>query len=96
MEECLPKDILYRRKQGFNVPMRIWMRRELRDFVRDNLARSHITRRAIFRPAAVEALLDAHFSERIDGSNKIFVLLMLELWHQQFVDGRVEQLRAAA
>jgi asparagine synthase (glutamine-hydrolysing) len=68
--------------------MKLWMRSELKEFVRDNLARSHIQRRGIFRPDAVEALVEDHFEERRDASNKIFSLLMLELWHQTFVDRR--------
>lgn len=88
MEPCLPRDILYRRKQGFNVPLKLWMRRELKEFVRDSLSQSAIARRGLFRPRNVAALLDGHFSGRVDASNKIFSLLMLELWHQAFVDGR--------
>lgn len=98
MERYLPRDILHRRKQGFNVPMKIWMRGELRDFVRDTLTPARIRSRGFFRPEAVEGLLDDHFSERTDASNKIFALLMLETWQQLFVDGRsaLRDVRAAA
>jgi asparagine synthase (glutamine-hydrolysing) len=93
MERYLPRDILYRRKQGFNVPMKLWMRRELRDYVRDNLADTHLRRRGIFRTETVGRLLDNHFSGRTDASNKIYSLLMLELWHQHFVDRRSDHAR---
>ncbi|HEV2547572.1 MAG TPA: asparagine synthase (glutamine-hydrolyzing) [Stellaceae bacterium] len=88
MEPHLPREILYRRKQGFNVPLKLWMRGELREFVRDSLSEGAIARRGIFRPREVTALFDSHFSGKVDASNKIFSLLMLELWHQAFVDGR--------
>jgi asparagine synthase (glutamine-hydrolysing) len=98
MERNLPHHILYRPKQGFNVPMKVWMRGELRDFVRDTLTSSRLSQRGFFRPEAVESMLDDHFAERRDSSNKIFALLMLELWHELFVDGRagLGSLRAAA
>jgi asparagine synthase (glutamine-hydrolysing) len=98
MERHLPNHVLYRPKQGFNVPMKIWMRLELRDFVRDTLTRTRLSQRGFFRPQAVESMLDDHFSERRDSSNKIFAILMLELWHELFVDGRAgfRSLRAAA
>ena len=96
MESHLPHDILYRRKQGFNVPMKLWMRAELRDFVRDNLTSRRFAERGLYRRAAVNALLDGHFSEKRDASNKIFALLMLELWHQRFIDRRRELLVPAA
>jgi asparagine synthase (glutamine-hydrolysing) len=90
MERHLPAEILYRPKQGFNVPLKIWMRHDLKEFTRDFLAPSHVRRRGLFRPEAVTTLLDEHFSEACDASNKIFVLLMLELWHQRFVDNRAD------
>jgi asparagine synthase (glutamine-hydrolysing) len=98
MERHLPHEILHRRKQGFNVPMKIWMRGELRDFVCDTLTPARIRSRGFFRPEAVERLLNDHFSERQDASNKIFTLLMLETWQQLFVDGRaaLQHVSAAA
>jgi asparagine synthase (glutamine-hydrolysing) len=88
MVRDLPQEILHRPKQGFNVPMRLWMRSELREFVRDNLTTSHIRRRGHFAPNAVERIINDHFSGKYDASNKIFAMLMLELWYQKFVDQR--------
>ncbi len=88
MERHLPHDILYRRKQGFNVPLKIWMRGELREFVRDLLTPQRLRRRGIFRPEAIENLLQQHESGTVDASNKIFAVLMLELWHETFIDQR--------
>jgi asparagine synthase (glutamine-hydrolysing) len=95
MEGRLPRDLLYRRKQGFNVPLKLWMRTELREFVRDSLTAIRFRARGLYRPKAVDELLDRHFSGRADCSNKIFALLMLELWHQQFVDNRLKYCAAA-
>jgi asparagine synthase (glutamine-hydrolysing) len=88
MVRDLPQAILHRPKQGFNVPMKLWMRSELREFVRDNLTASHIRRRGHFSPQAVEVVINDHFSGKRDASNKIFAMLMLELWYQSFVDQR--------
>lgn len=88
MEPFLPRKILYRKKQGFNVPMNIWMRDALREFVRDTLSTSRFRQRGLFRPEQVDRLLNAHFSGKEDGANKIIALLMLELWFRQFVDAR--------
>jgi asparagine synthase (glutamine-hydrolysing) len=88
MERHLPRDILYRPKQGFNVPLKLWMRAELKEFVRDSLTATRFAERGLYRPQAVAALLDDHFAERVDGSNKIFAILMLELWYQKFADVR--------
>lgn len=88
LERHLPRDILHRRKQGFNVPLKIWMRGELRGFVRDLLTPARLRRSGVFRPEAVEAVLQRHETGEIDASNKIFAMLMLELWHETFLDRR--------
>ena len=88
MESQLPHDILYRRKQGFNVPLRLWMRTELKDFVFESLTTTRFGERGLYRRPAVMKLLADHFDGRVDASNKIFALLMLELWHQKFADAR--------
>jgi asparagine synthase (glutamine-hydrolysing) len=94
MERYLPRDVLYRSKHGFNVPLRHWLRHELKEFIRDVLAPSRIASRGLFRPKRVSALLDDHFAGRADASNRIFALLMLELWMQQFQDRRASFLHA--
>src|SRR6267143_258848 len=62
MEAHLPTEILYRPKQGFNVPLKLWMRTELKEFVRDSLTATRFVERGLYRPQAVAALLDDHFS----------------------------------
>jgi asparagine synthase (glutamine-hydrolysing) len=96
MEPYLPRATIERKKQGFNVPMSIWMRNELKEFVRDQLSAARFRSRGLFRPARVDALLDAHFSGRADSSNKIIALLMLELWFRQVVDARAVHRAAPA
>lgn len=88
MERYLPTSILQRRKQGFNVPLKLWMRDELKEFVRDHLTPFQLRQRGLFDPGAVSRLLDAHFSGVTDASNRIYALLMLELWYRHFADAR--------
>ena len=96
MERHLPSELLYRPKHGFNVPMPVWMRRELREFVRDNLAEETVRRRGLFRPDRVTRLVQDHLAGRTEASNKILVLLMMELWFERFVDRRAELYPAGA
>jgi asparagine synthase (glutamine-hydrolysing) len=96
MEQYLPSDLLYRPKHGFNVPMSVWMRGELREFVRDSLAEETVRRRGLFRPDRVTRLVGEHLDGRTEASNKILVLLMIELWFERFVDRRAELYPAGA
>ncbi|MCL4296057.1 MAG: asparagine synthase (glutamine-hydrolyzing) [Anaerolineae bacterium] len=88
MERYLPPELLYRPKHGFNVPMKVWMRDQLREFIHDTLTEQAIKARELFEVNAVKRLVQEHSQGTQDASNKIFVLLMLELWFQHFVDKR--------
>ncbi len=82
----LPDANLFRRKQGFGVPVGEWFRAELKDFVRDLLLSSRARQRGLFRPQAVQRLLDRHQRREQDHTYPLWALLMLELWHVEMVD----------
>jgi asparagine synthase (glutamine-hydrolysing) len=83
----VPCEIIKRKKTGFPVPYNAWLRRELRDLVRDTLLSSTASHRGYFRGGAVEKLLDK-YEAGAPFEKEIFSLLTLEMWHQQFVDHR--------
>ncbi|MCP3413830.1 asparagine synthase (glutamine-hydrolyzing) [Bradyrhizobium brasilense] len=86
MESRLPTDILYRRKAGFNLPLGKWLRTGLKDMVYDLLSPASVARRGYFRPDVVSTMVDRHMKGGDDIGNRLFVLLMLELWHRQVLD----------
>lgn len=79
----LPSEILQRRKHGFNVPLKVWFRNELWDFVNDILNESSLREVGYFQPGVVKEILRRHREDRRgDFSNPIFVLLWFELWRR--------------
>lgn len=86
MEPYLPKDVIYRPKSGFGVPLRRWIRQELRPMVEDTLNESSIRQRGIFQPAAVRRLIQLNEEGRLDASYTIFALMCIELWFRRFID----------
>lgn len=83
----LPRRIIQRKKTGFNVPNARWIRGELKPFVLDHLSPGAIKKMEILAPAAVEKVLDDHFSRKAENSHQIWCLLTLALWWQQFQGG---------
>jgi asparagine synthase (glutamine-hydrolysing) len=82
----LPSEILYHKKQGFMVPIAVWLKRELRGMVEDLLSRERIQKRGYFRHSYIRGVLDQHYSGRQNLSDLIYAFLVLELWHQQYMD----------
>jgi asparagine synthase (glutamine-hydrolysing) len=81
----VPKAIINRPKAGFPVPYASWLRKELRQSVRDILFDRKTIERGYFQRQGVEALLSEE--ERYGGfSKEIFSLVVLELWHRSFLE----------
>jgi len=92
--DLLPADVLRRPKMGFGVPMDSWLRGDLRELVRQVLLDPMALGRGYFRPEAIQRLLDEHQSGRISHGHRIWALLVLELWHREWVDGAAFPLTA--
>lgn len=84
----IPKKNIYRTKQGFGVPIGRWFRTELKDYLRDNLLSERSLKRGYFKPEAVKRMVNLHLSRQKDYSFCLWALLMLELWHLKFIDGK--------
>src|SRR5215475_9933964 len=81
----VPKEVIYRRKQGFSLPLVHWMRHELKDLIISVLLDHTALQRGFFDPKGIRQLLDEHFRGRRDHSPRIWRLLMFELWHRNFL-----------
>jgi asparagine synthase (glutamine-hydrolysing) len=86
MEPYLPRDIIYRPKSGFGVPLRRWMRADLRELVGDLLSQDSLRRRGIFDATMVHRLIKANDLGAIDASYTLFSILCIEIWCRNFVD----------
>jgi asparagine synthase (glutamine-hydrolysing) len=78
LEPNLSRNILYRRKMGFAVPLASWFRGALRQRIRDALLGPTLAGTGIFNTGFLEVLLDQHQSGRRDHSAALWALLMFE------------------
>lgn len=85
-ERLIPREVIYRPKMGFAVPVNEWFRGELAGYVRDVLLDDAAMDRGLFTRAGVEGLLQEHSSGRADHGYRIYALLMLELWFRTYID----------
>ena len=86
-EKLIPREVIDRPKMGFGIPLEHWFRHELRGMVRDLLLDGTARARGLFAPDAVARLVAT-----LDGRNprydRVWTLLMLELWFREFIDRR--------
>ncbi|HTH50720.1 MAG TPA: asparagine synthase (glutamine-hydrolyzing), partial [Pyrinomonadaceae bacterium] len=82
----VPREVVYRRKMGFGVPVGRWLRGEMSGFLRDTLLSERSLSRGIIRPEKMHQYVDEHIAGTQDHSFQVWSLLMLELWCQRFID----------
>ncbi len=82
----LPVDVVDRPKMGFGVPLDHWLRHQLRDLSAECLLGERSRQRGYFQHAVVRRYLEEHWSGRGRWSHLLWNLVMLELWHREFID----------
>ncbi|MBN1765521.1 MAG: asparagine synthase (glutamine-hydrolyzing) [Sedimentisphaerales bacterium] len=87
-DDLLPEKIKHRKKMGFGVPVGHWFRHELRPLFIDTVLSGHAIQRGYFKRQAVEQLLQENEQKQNDHGHRLWSLLMLELWHRNYIDSR--------
>ncbi len=81
----LPRDLLYRYKQGFELPVADWLRGELRPMRDELLAHGQIAQAGYFRQAEIDRLMHEHDLGQVNHAERLWSLLNLELWSQTWM-----------
>ena len=84
----IPPALLHRKKQGFQLPLVDWMRSERKTQFWGVLLEPRTLQRGYFKPAVVHSLIDEHLRGRRNRSGLLWRMLVLELWHRNFMESR--------
>ncbi len=76
----LPRDIRLRPKKGFGIPLGDWLKGPLRPWLMDLL--SDVGRHDLFRPQAVERLVDEHMGGQADHRKQLWNLAVFLQWRR--------------
>ncbi|MHA6798998.1 asparagine synthase (glutamine-hydrolyzing) [Bounagaea algeriensis] len=87
LSKVVPSHVLNRRKLGFPVPIRHWLKDEMHDWAREIVQQSQTDH--LLDRTAVLSLLEEHRSGVLDHSRRLWALLVFMIWHGIFVEGRI-------
>lgn len=83
-EKWLPHDIIYRPKAGFGVPLRAWIRNDLREQVNEYVLGNHgLLSRGFLNSTLVRDMVEADRLGKMDFSQQIWQFLTLETWFRE-------------
>ena len=88
MRDVLPTSVLHKKKQGFGLPVAVWLRedRAFREFTRAVLDDRRTRERGWFEQGCIDRLIEEHQRGSWDHSAAIWQLVVLELWLREHMD----------
>ena len=87
LQNRVPRSILERGKQGFEPPTGEWLSGPLAEMTDALLFDGRLRNRGLFAPTAVATMWNEHRNGRRDHRERLWALVMLELWFREFIDG---------
>lgn len=81
----IPEELFLRKKQGFGIPINDWLREDLKYLVDQYLDEELIKKYNVFNYGYISKLLEAFYAKKND-DNKVWVLLMFQMWISENID----------
>ena len=82
MAPKIGRDVAYRRKKGFSVPIARWLRGQARPLALELLSTSSTRETGFLNSSAIEQLLQEHLDGRADHRKKLWSLMVFMLWYR--------------
>jgi asparagine synthase (glutamine-hydrolysing) len=76
----VPAECVYRPKEGFSIPLKDWLRQELRPVLEGLLEPRNLAGEGIFQVGTVETLKREHLEHRANHSHIIWALMVFQDW----------------
>lgn len=86
--DLLPQSVRQAPKRGFVLPVKLWLRGQLRPLAERLLAPERLAQQDIFRPTFYASYVRPHLEGRADFTWQVWAALMFQLWHLVFVEQR--------
>jgi asparagine synthase (glutamine-hydrolysing) len=76
----VPRDCVYRPKEGFSIPIKRWLCRELRPVLEQALDESRLRQQGLFNLDTVRRLKAEHLQGRANHSHALWSLVVFQTW----------------
>ena len=87
----VPKEVIYRPKRGFAMPMRIWWRGKLSLLLTALMRDSRCVALGWVNPLDIHRCLEEHVAGKADHDTRLWLVLWLELWVRIVLEGSMDR-----
>jgi asparagine synthase (glutamine-hydrolysing) len=85
MEGIVPSEILHKKKQGFSIPIKNWLKKELKPMMHDVLNKESIERDGLFEWKHINGMMNDHLSGNGNNSHKLWALMVFKMWQSKYM-----------
>lgn len=85
MKGILPDEIINRRKEGFSIPIKNWLKTDLKGLMSDYLSEEKIMDAGLFNYKYVKKMKDDHLGNRQNHAHRLWSLILFNIWREKFL-----------
>jgi len=85
MHNILPNEIIYRGKEGFSIPIKNWLKTDLKPMMMEVLAPEKIRAEGFFNVDYIEQLKTEHLNNTENHSHRLWALMMFGIWYDNYI-----------
>ncbi|MCK4763890.1 MAG: asparagine synthase (glutamine-hydrolyzing) [Candidatus Aminicenantes bacterium] len=85
MEGILPREIIYRQKEGFSIPIKNWLKTDLKELMLEYLSEKRVSEAGFFNYGYVKKMIDEHLSNKQNHAHRLWALILFNLWREKFM-----------
>jgi asparagine synthase (glutamine-hydrolysing) len=83
----VPKDCVYRPKEGFSIPIKNWLGNQLRPLMEELLNSRKLDEEGVFRVSTIERLKTEHLTGLANHSHLLWSLMVFQAWCKRWLEG---------
>ena len=85
MKDKLPKNIVYRKKKGFGVPLTAWLKKDLRDYTAKVLNQKEMDKFGLIDYSFVKNVIEEHLDNNRDNRKILWNLIIFQNWCKNYL-----------
>ncbi len=85
MEKKIPREIVYRKKKGFGIPIADWFRGELKPLLIEHFNPEKVKRMGLFNHDYINQLMQEHFRMKRDNRKQLWTLFIFSQWYDRYM-----------
>ncbi|MBN2206955.1 MAG: asparagine synthase (glutamine-hydrolyzing), partial [Candidatus Aminicenantes bacterium] len=85
VERLLPRETIYKKKEGFSIPIKHWLGKELKELMLHYLSEDRLREGGLFEYPAVRRMIGLHLQGKENFSHELWSLLVFEIWREAYL-----------